>query len=119
MQARNTQKAQTDDYFEARTAIEKRSKDHNFMWLEAVEGKKPETTGYAIHVSGDAAMVPPFAIEIYQRGELQPDYQTSKKILACFAIIPEADRLRVVQAQVALRSISDSEVKPLKAAAPA
>lgn len=118
MQARTTRKGQTDDYFEARKAIESRCNDDNFSWLEAVEGKKPDTHAYVIHVSKDEAMVPPFFIELYQKGVLM-DYQTNKNIVASFAIIPEADRLRMVQAQVALRSISDSEVKPVKAMMPA
>lgn len=113
MEQRNTRKGHTDSYMEARTAILDRSKNpaaSEYMWLEVTEGKQPESMNYVIHASSEATSVPPFAIEVYRRGELD-SYEVRRDVIRERAVMPEELRHRMVQAQKAANLI-DRMVAP-------
>lgn len=118
MEQRPSRKAQSDDYFKAAGALKSdRLKEFTFVWLEVVEGKKPDAIDYVIHASNNAAAVPPFAVEHYEKGDLQ-GYEPSKQAIAERSIMPEELRARIVQAQMATSVISMSEPKHAKVAMP-
>lgn len=103
MEQRNTRKGSSDNYQEARSAIQARAKNPNaatFMWLEVAEGKQPEAIDYVIHASAEASSVPPFAIEVYKDGVIQ-SYEVRADAIRENALMPEELRQRIVQAQKA------------------
>lgn len=103
MQARMTQKGETDNYTEAKNAISQRAghpEATEYMWLEVSEGKKADAIAYAIHASNDASSVPPFAIETYKRGQLE-SYEIRKDTIHSYMLMPEETRQSIIKAQKA------------------
>lgn len=118
MENRPSRKAQSDDYFTCSAALKSdRLKDFKFAWLEVVEGTKPDAIAYVIHASNNAAAVPPFAVEHYEDRKLQ-GYEPSKQVLCERARMSEDVRARIVQAQMAISTVSQSEPKQTRLATP-
>lgn len=104
MEARSTRKAQSDNYFEARKAMQQKLAAAPFSWLEVVEGKIADSVEYVIHASTKEASVPPFAVEVYTEGRLQ-SYETDRAKLLEKSVMPEEMRQRIVNSQLAAAAV--------------
>ncbi len=106
IEARLSQKHVCADYNETRLKMQAMLKINAFVWIEAVEmpqgaavwRARSDSIAYAIHTSSKEADVPPFAIEVYERGSLSR-YETERSRIHELSMMPETDRRSVIQAQ--------------------